>query len=191
MEPSSTVGWMATAVASSRELEDFEAVVRLYWPKVFRFALASLRDSHAAETLAQDCFFRAYRARDRFRGEASVSTWLMQIAVNLVPRSRPRSPPAVLEARAAHRCRREYRRQVASGCRCIAGSRGSSEAAGTGSVGRHRDSVRAAEDGLPATFRGRYGTAGDSRRHRVEGRDRKGPPFRSLQAVRERVGRAK
>jgi len=75
---------MATAVASSRELEDFETVVRLHWPKVFRFALASLRDSHAAETLAQDCFFRAYKARDRFRGEASVGTWLMQIAVNLV-----------------------------------------------------------------------------------------------------------
>src|SRR5580693_10561974 len=84
MEPSSTAEWMATAVASSRELEDFEGVVRLYWPKVFRFALASLRDRHAAETLAQDCFFKAYKARDGFRGEASVSTWLMQIAVNLV-----------------------------------------------------------------------------------------------------------
>jgi RNA polymerase sigma-70 factor (ECF subfamily) len=75
---------MATAVASSHELDDFEAVVRLYWPKVFRFALASLRDTHAAETLAQDCFFRAYKARATFRGDASVSTWLMQIAVNLV-----------------------------------------------------------------------------------------------------------
>lgn len=75
---------MAPAVASSRELEDFEAVVRLYWPKIFRFALASLRDRDAAETLAQDCFFRAYKARARFRGDASLSTWLMQIAVNLV-----------------------------------------------------------------------------------------------------------
>ena len=75
---------MATAVASSHELDDFDAVVRLHWLKVFRFALASLRDRHAAETLAQDCFFRAYKARGNFRGEASVSTWLMQIAVNLV-----------------------------------------------------------------------------------------------------------
>lgn len=75
---------MATAVANSRELDDFEAVVRVHWLKVFRFALASLRDRHAAETLAQDCFFKAYRARAGFRGESSVSTWLMQIAVNLV-----------------------------------------------------------------------------------------------------------
>jgi RNA polymerase sigma-70 factor (ECF subfamily) len=75
---------MATALASSRELDDFEAVVRLHWLRVFRFALASLRDRHAAESLTQDCFFRAYKARGSFRGEASVSTWLMQIAVNLV-----------------------------------------------------------------------------------------------------------
>lgn len=75
---------MATAVERSNELEDFDAVVRLYWLKVFRFALASVRDRHAAETLAQDCFLRAYRARDGFRGDSSVSTWLMQIAVNLV-----------------------------------------------------------------------------------------------------------
>ena len=75
---------MATAIASSHELDDFEAVVRLHWLKVFRFVLASVRDRHTAESLAQDCFFRAYKARDGFRGEASVSTWLMQIAVNLV-----------------------------------------------------------------------------------------------------------
>lgn len=84
MEPSSALEWMATAVANSRELDDFEAVVRLHWPKVFRFALVSLRDRYAAESLAQDCFFKAYKARGGFRGEASVSTWLMQIAVNLV-----------------------------------------------------------------------------------------------------------
>jgi len=75
---------MATAVESSRELEDFESVVRLYWLKVFRFALASVRDHDAAQTLAQDCFYKAYKARGSFRGEASVGTWLMQIAINLV-----------------------------------------------------------------------------------------------------------
>ena len=84
MEPLPTAGWMPAARDCAAELEDFEGVVRLYWIKVFRFALASLRDWDAAETLAQDCFYKAYRARGSFRGEASVSTWLMQIAVNLV-----------------------------------------------------------------------------------------------------------
>jgi RNA polymerase sigma-70 factor (ECF subfamily) len=66
------------------DLADFESVVRLHRDRVFRFALASLRDRDAAETITQDCFLRAYRARDAFRNESSVHTWLMQIAVNLV-----------------------------------------------------------------------------------------------------------
>jgi RNA polymerase sigma-70 factor (ECF subfamily) len=66
------------------EISDFDAVVRQYWPRIFRFVLASVRDRDAAETLTQDCFLRAYQARHRFRGDASVSTWLMQIAINLV-----------------------------------------------------------------------------------------------------------
>ncbi|HEV2688741.1 MAG TPA: sigma-70 family RNA polymerase sigma factor [Bryobacteraceae bacterium] len=69
---------------ASSELEDFDTVVRLHRARVFRFALASLRDRDAAETVTQDCFMRAYHARDRFRGDASLTTWLMQIAVNLV-----------------------------------------------------------------------------------------------------------
>jgi RNA polymerase sigma-70 factor (ECF subfamily) len=63
---------------------DFEALVRLYRPKVFRFALASLRDMDAAETVTQDCFLRAYQAQDHFRRDCSMHTWLMQIAVNLI-----------------------------------------------------------------------------------------------------------
>lgn len=70
--------------APAQELADFDEVVRLYQPGIFRFILASLRDYDAAETLTQDCFLRAFRARDRFRGEASVKTWLMRIAVNLL-----------------------------------------------------------------------------------------------------------
>lgn len=63
---------------------DFDSVVRLYRPKIFRFVLVSLRDRDAAETVTQDCFLKAYHARERFRGECSLDTWLMQIAVNLV-----------------------------------------------------------------------------------------------------------
>ena len=84
MEPIPSAGWLPAALESSRALDDFEGVVRLYWLKVFRFALASLRDRDAAESLAQDCFLNAYRARAGFRGDSSISTWLMQIAVNLI-----------------------------------------------------------------------------------------------------------
>ena len=44
----------------------------------------AVRDRDAAETITQDCFLKAYRARESFRGDCSLSTWLMQIAVNLV-----------------------------------------------------------------------------------------------------------
>jgi len=63
---------------------DFEAMVQLYRRKVFRFALASLRDIDAAESVTQDCFLRAYQSRERFEQRCSLQTWLMQIAVNLI-----------------------------------------------------------------------------------------------------------
>ncbi len=69
---------------SAAGFQDFDELVRVYWPRVFRFALASLRDYDAAQTVAQDCFYRAHKNRDRFRGESTLSTWLMQIAVNLI-----------------------------------------------------------------------------------------------------------
>jgi RNA polymerase sigma-70 factor (ECF subfamily) len=68
----------------ARELDDFDALVRRYWPRVFRFALASLRDPDAAGSVAQDCLMKAHRKAGSYRGESSVSTWLMRIAVNLV-----------------------------------------------------------------------------------------------------------
>jgi RNA polymerase sigma-70 factor (ECF subfamily) len=74
----------AMAEVRRAPLEDFDALVALHYPGVFRFALASLRDADRAATVAQDCFLRAWRSRERFRGDASVRTWLMQIAVNLV-----------------------------------------------------------------------------------------------------------
>ena len=74
----------ATIDTPAEELQDFDRVVQLYRPVVFRFILASLRDHDDAETLTQDCFLRAYRSRHGFRGDSSLNTWLMTIAVNLV-----------------------------------------------------------------------------------------------------------
>lgn len=65
-------------------IDDFDALVEAHRPRIFRFLLASLRDRETAENLTQDCFVRAYQARARFRGDASVATWLMHIAANLV-----------------------------------------------------------------------------------------------------------
>jgi len=69
---------------SAHSLEDFETFAEQFRPRVFRFVLASLRNRETAENLTQDCFVRAYRARDQFRGGCSAATWLLQIAANLV-----------------------------------------------------------------------------------------------------------
>lgn len=63
--------------------EEFDEIVRLHQRRIYRLLLALLRDPDAADTLTQDCFLRAYRNRSRFRGDASVGTWLARIAVNL------------------------------------------------------------------------------------------------------------
>lgn len=66
------------------KLPDFDSLVHQHRPRIFRFILASLRDRGAAENLTQDCFVRAYKAFDQFRGESNIGTWLMQIAANLI-----------------------------------------------------------------------------------------------------------
>ena len=85
MEPTATSGFIAESVESPvTEIQDFDRVVQFYWPRILRFVMASVRDRDVAETLTQDCFWNAYRNRKAFRGDSSLHTWLMRIAVNSV-----------------------------------------------------------------------------------------------------------
>jgi RNA polymerase sigma-70 factor (ECF subfamily) len=85
MERGRSSGLASLAGESRMEmLNDFDSLVRLHRPRIFRFILASLRNRETAENLTQDCFVKAYQARERFRGASSVGTWFMQIAANLV-----------------------------------------------------------------------------------------------------------
>jgi RNA polymerase sigma-70 factor (ECF subfamily) len=63
---------------------DFDLIVRLHQQRVFRVLFSLVRDRDLADNLTQDCFLRAYEKRATFRGEASVETWLLRIAINLV-----------------------------------------------------------------------------------------------------------
>jgi len=66
------------------ELADFDEVVRVYRPRILRFLLSALTDRDVAESLTQECFLKAWTARQQFRGDSSLSTWLTRIAVNLM-----------------------------------------------------------------------------------------------------------
>ena len=63
--------------------EEFDHVVRTHQRRVFQVLFSLVRDRDLADNLTQDCFLRAYQKRTTFRGEASVETWLVRIAVNL------------------------------------------------------------------------------------------------------------
>lgn len=73
--------------SNQRDLErtetDFATVAQAHRSQIFRFLLASMRDPDMAETLTQDCLLKAYRNWASFRGESSVMTWLLRIAINL------------------------------------------------------------------------------------------------------------
>lgn len=66
------------------ELDDIDALVARYQAKVLRWAALSLGDADEAATIAQDCFLRAYATREQYRGQCAASTWLLQIAGNLI-----------------------------------------------------------------------------------------------------------
>jgi RNA polymerase sigma-70 factor, ECF subfamily len=66
------------------ELEDIDELVRIHRSSVLRHAWWLLKDRDLAESVTQDCFLRAFKARDLYRGQCSVRTWLLTIATNLV-----------------------------------------------------------------------------------------------------------
>src|SRR5262249_1676501 len=85
MKPSTTSGFIVVNMENpALEFEDFDRLVQQYRTRGVRFLVASLGGMDLAETLSQDCFLYCYKSRRSFRGDCSVHTWLMRIAINLV-----------------------------------------------------------------------------------------------------------
>ena len=60
----------------------FDAIVRAHQDRVYAFCTRMLSDREDAQDVAQEVFLSAYRNLTGFRGEASLSTWLLRIAAN-------------------------------------------------------------------------------------------------------------
>ncbi|HEX6989287.1 MAG TPA: sigma-70 family RNA polymerase sigma factor [Bacillota bacterium] len=67
----------------SGDVSAFEPLVRRYERRVYSLALRYSGDRDDAYDLTQETFVRAFRALRSFRGDASFSTWLHRIAVNV------------------------------------------------------------------------------------------------------------
>jgi RNA polymerase sigma-70 factor, ECF subfamily len=61
----------------------FDALFLRHRRAVFSFTLRMVGDGPAAEDLAQECFLRVWRARERYRPTAAFRTWLFTIARRL------------------------------------------------------------------------------------------------------------
>jgi len=73
----------AEGCVSALAASDFDAIVGEHQRRIFRVLMTMLHDTDAADTLTQETFLRAYQSRATFRGQSSVATWLVRIAVNL------------------------------------------------------------------------------------------------------------
>jgi RNA polymerase sigma-70 factor, ECF subfamily len=72
--------WVRAAQAGSDEA--MEALFRIHWGPAHRAAFLIVRDSAAAEDIAQEAFLSALRALDRFDRRRPFGPWLHRIVVN-------------------------------------------------------------------------------------------------------------
>ena len=66
----------------------FRTLVARYQDRVYRTALALLRSPEEAEDVAQEVFVEVYQTIGRFRGDASLSTWLYRLATSRALKNR-------------------------------------------------------------------------------------------------------
>ena len=101
---SDCIEWEASLVQRARggDVRAFERLYRDHIGGVYGLCLRMTRDRAAAEDCAQEAFFNAWRALERFETRSSFRTWLHRIAVNVVlNRRRKRSAQVELPPLAA------------------------------------------------------------------------------------------
>jgi RNA polymerase sigma-70 factor (ECF subfamily) len=70
------------ARAISGDAESFEALVSLYEQRIYQIAYRFVENPQDAEDVLQETFLKAFENLQKFRGESSFYTWIVQIAVN-------------------------------------------------------------------------------------------------------------
>ena len=98
LERAKSEGWTDEEVVERVKTGDialYEIIMRRYNQRLYRVALAILRDDAEAEDVMQDAYVRAYQHLDQFAGGAPFSAWLTSITVHervaAVTRPQPQS----------------------------------------------------------------------------------------------------
>jgi RNA polymerase sigma-70 factor (ECF subfamily) len=86
---------------ASGDLRAFDTLYARNRGMLYRFILRSIADRASADELFQETWSRLIASRERYRVEAKFSTWLLQIAHNLIidsfRRARPQAGPEETE----------------------------------------------------------------------------------------------
>jgi len=61
---------------------DFEKIYKSYYMEVYSYVMTIVRNSHLAEEITQEVFFKVLKSKSIYRGEANEFTWLCAIAKN-------------------------------------------------------------------------------------------------------------
>ncbi len=77
------------------DLAAFEALYARHRGMLYRFLLRSVRDPHRTDELFQETWSRVISARERYQPQAKFTTWLLQIAHNLMIDGMRRQRPGV------------------------------------------------------------------------------------------------
>ena len=88
-----SIEWEPALVQRARggDMRAFERLYRRHIGTVYGLCLRLTRDRSGAEDCAQEAFFNAWRALERFETRSSFGTWLHRIAVNVVLNRRRRA----------------------------------------------------------------------------------------------------
>ncbi|WP_315753905.1 MULTISPECIES: RNA polymerase sigma factor [unclassified Bradyrhizobium] len=85
--------------AKARDEAAIRAILQANNRRLFRIARGILRNDSEAEDVVQETYVRALTHLDEFRGQSSLSTWLVRIAMNeAMGRLRGRRPALQLDA---------------------------------------------------------------------------------------------
>lgn len=61
---------------------EFERLIKIYQPNVFRTAMGLLHNKEDAEEITQDVFLKVYDSLPLFNQKAALSTWIYRVTIN-------------------------------------------------------------------------------------------------------------
>lgn len=77
-----SVNWLKGSRTRQGLPDDFDGLVEEHHRRIYNVCLRMMRNPQDAMDMTQEAFLKAWRARESFMGQSSVTTWLHRVAVN-------------------------------------------------------------------------------------------------------------